>query len=210
VAPLRRTRRRSHASRADRGGGTWGDRRPNASDSWFASTAFPRGAGRTGVSLRLRQFRSDNPAIVRASRGEWSRGDANPSWSPVPKRWWRLKRAHGYAQAERAGAGGAGCLSNVGRRTWPAPSHRDRGASRGHRRRAPRPPPGSELKGSRNEFIQWIQDVFGPARPSSRGYVKGRQRDPQRPEHQQLAIAPAVREQADARSAGLHHGGEQR
>ena len=104
----------------------------------------------------------------------------SPRSSPARTRWWRMSAAHGFAQVsgrpqavlvhvECGTQALAGAVHNAARGRVPMLVFA--GAS-------PFTQEG-ELRGSRNEFIQWIQDVHDQ-RGIVRGYMKYDERDPHR------------------------------
>jgi acetolactate synthase-1/2/3 large subunit len=125
-----------------------------------------------GVSYLFCNFGSDHPAIIERLVEAASQGQELPRVVTCPNEMVGLSAAHGYAQVTgRAQAvlvhvecgtqSLAGAVHNVAKGR--APVLIFAGAS-------PFTQEG-ELRGSRNEFIQWIQDVFDQ-RGLVRGYVK--------------------------------------
>jgi acetolactate synthase-1/2/3 large subunit len=135
---------------------------------YTASTALLESLTAAGVSYIFANFGSDHPALIEALAEARAHGKAVPSVITCPNEMVALSCAHGYAQITgRAQAvvvhvecgtqslGGAVHNAAKGR----IPVFVFAGMS-------PFTQEG-ELKGSRNEFIQWIQDV-----PDQRGIVR--------------------------------------
>ena len=139
---------------------------------YTASTAFLEALQEAGVSVIFGNFGSDHPALLEAIAEARAHGRPIPQVITAPFEMVGLHAAQGYAQ--------------VSGRTQAVVVHVDAGtltlggaihnASKG---RAPvlifagLPPftQEGELKGSRNEFIMWLQDV-ADQRGIVRGYVK--------------------------------------
>jgi acetolactate synthase-1/2/3 large subunit len=139
---------------------------------YTASTAFLEALQEAGVSVIFGNFGSDHPALLEAIAEARAHGRPIPQVITAPFEMVGLHAAQGYAQ--------------VSGRTQAVVVHVDSGtltlggaihnASKG---RAPvlifagLPPftQEGELKGSRNEFIMWLQDV-ADQRGIVRGYVK--------------------------------------
>ena len=139
---------------------------------YTASTAFLEALEESGVSCIFANFGSDHPALVEALAEAQATGRKVPMVVACPNEMVALSAAQGYAQATgRAQAvvvhvecgtqALAGAVHNAAKGRAPvlifaglSPFTQE-----------------GELKGSRNEFIQWIQDVFD--QPGIvRGYVK--------------------------------------
>lgn len=125
-----------------------------------------------GVSYLFANFGSDHPSIIEGLAARAASGRPAPQVITCPSEMVALSAAHGFAQATgRAQAvlvhvecgtqSLAGAIHNAAKARIPVLLFA--GAS-------PFTQEG-ELKGSRNEFIQWIQDVFDQ-RGIVRGYVK--------------------------------------
>jgi acetolactate synthase-1/2/3 large subunit len=139
---------------------------------YTAGTALIEALGEAGVSFIFANFGSDHPAIIESLAEARATGRPAPSLVTCPNEMVALSAAHGYAQATgRAQAvlvhvecgtqSLAGALHNAAKGRIPVLIFA--GAS-------PFTQEG-ELRGSRNEFIHWIQDVFDQ-RGLVRGYVK--------------------------------------
>ena len=139
---------------------------------YTASTAFLEALQECGVAYIFANFGSDHPALIEALAEARATGRRVPTVITCPNEMVALSAAHGYAQATgRAQA----VLVHVecGTQSLAGAMHN---AAKG---RAPvlifaglSPfTQSGELRGSRNEFIQWIQDVYD--QPGLvRGYVK--------------------------------------
>lgn len=134
-----------------------------------ASTAFLEALHEAGVEFVFANFGSDHPAMVEAFAAARATGQPVPRLITCPNEMVALSAAQGHAQVSgRAQAvvvhvecgtqALAGAVHNVAKGR--APVLIFAGLS-------PFTQAG-ELKGSRNEFIQWIQDV-----PDQRGIVRG-------------------------------------
>lgn len=136
---------------------------------YTASTAFLDALGQCGVSCIFANFGSDHPALIEAIAEARATGRAIPQIITCPNEMVALSCAQGYAQATgRAQAvlvhvecgtqalGGA--VHNAARSRTPVLIFAGM---------SPFTQAG-ELKGSRNEFIHWLQDV-----PDQRGIVRG-------------------------------------
>jgi acetolactate synthase I/II/III large subunit len=134
-----------------------------------ASTAFLEALTEAGVSYVFANLGSDHPAIVESFAEARATGRRVPDMVTCPNEMVALSAAHGYAQVTgRAQAvlvhvecgtqALAGAVHNAAKGRIPVLIFA--GAS-------PFTQEG-ELPGSRNEFIQWIQDV-----PDQRGLVRG-------------------------------------
>jgi len=142
-------------------------------DSMYtASTALIEALYDAGVSFIFANLGSDHPAIVESLAEAGATGRPAPSLVTCPNEMVALSAAHGFAQATgRAQAvlvhvecgtqALAGAVHNAAKGRIPVLIFA--GAS-------PFTQEG-EMRGSRNEFIQWIQDVFDQ-RGILRGYVK--------------------------------------
>jgi len=139
---------------------------------YTTGTALIEALREAGVSYIFANFGSDHPAIVESLAEAKATGRAAPSIVTCPNEMVALSAAHGFAQVTgRAQAvlvhvecgtqALAGALHNAAKGRIPVLIFA--GAS-------PFTQEG-ELRGSRNEFIQWIQDVFDQ-RGLARGYVK--------------------------------------
>jgi acetolactate synthase-1/2/3 large subunit len=137
-----------------------------------ASAAFIEALNEAGVSFIFANLGSDHPGIVEALAEAKATGRSTPKLITCPNEMVALSAAHGYAQVTgRAQAvlvhvecgtqALAGALHNAAKGRVPVLIFA--GAS-------PFTQEG-ELRGSRNEFIHWIQDVFDQ-RGLARGYVK--------------------------------------
>lgn len=127
---------------------------------YSASTAFLEALGEAGVSYIFANFGSDHPALVEAIAEARAHGRAIPTVVTCPHEMVALSCAQGYAQltgraqavvvhVECGTQSLAGAVHNVARGRVPvfifaglSPFTQE-----------------GELRGSRNEFIQWIQDV---------------------------------------------------
>ncbi len=139
---------------------------------YTASSAFLDALTEAGVSYIFANLGSDHPAIVEALAEARQTGRPAPTLITCPNEMVALTAAHGYAQVSgRAQAvmvhvecgtqALAGAIHNAAKGRVPVLIFA--GAS-------PFTQEG-ELRGSRNEFIQWIQDVFDQ-RGIVRGYMK--------------------------------------
>ena len=139
---------------------------------YTSSSAFLDALHEAGVSYLFANFGSDHPAILESLAEAHATGRSVPEVITCPNEMVALSAAHGYAQATgRAQAvlvhvecgtqalGGA--IHNAARGR--APVLIFAGAS-------PFTQDG-EMRGGRNEFIHWVQDVFDQ-RGIVRGYVK--------------------------------------
>ncbi len=135
---------------------------------YTASTALLESLAAAGVSHIFANFGSDHPALIEAIAEARAHGGALPAVITCPNEMVALSCAHGHAQVSgRAQAvlvhvecgtqSLAGAVHNAARGRVPvfifagmSPFTQE-----------------GELKGSRNEFIQWIQDV-----PDQRGIVR--------------------------------------
>jgi acetolactate synthase I/II/III large subunit len=135
---------------------------------YTASTALLEALAQAGVSCIFANFGSDHPALIEAIAEARAHGVAIPAIITCPNEMVALSCAHGHAQVSgRAQAvlvhvecgtqSLAGAVHNAARGRVPvfifagmSPFTQE-----------------GELKGSRNEFIQWIQDV-----PDQRGIVR--------------------------------------
>lgn len=134
-----------------------------------ASTAFLEALNEAGVSYIFANWGSDHPAIVEALAEARAHGRPTPTVITCPNEMVALSAAHGYAQTTgRAQAvivhvecgtqALAGAVHNAAKGRVPVLIFA--GSS-------PFTQAG-EMRGSRNEFIQWIQDVH-----DQRGIVRG-------------------------------------
>jgi acetolactate synthase-1/2/3 large subunit len=139
---------------------------------YTASTAFLEALDEAGVSYIFANLGSDHPPLVEAFAEARATGRRVPTLVTCPHEMVALSAAHGYAHATgRAQAvlvhvecgtqSLAGAVHNAAKGRAPvlifaglSPFTQE-----------------GELRGSRNEFIQWIQDVFDQ-RGLVRGYVK--------------------------------------
>jgi len=139
---------------------------------YTASTAFLEALREAGVSYIFANLGSDHPAIIEALAEAREAGRPVPGVITCPNEMVALSAAHGFAQATgRAQAvlvhvecgtqSLAGAVHNAAKGRIPVLIFA--GAS-------PFTQEG-EMRGSRNEFIHWIQDVFDQ-RGIVRGYVK--------------------------------------
>src|SRR5215472_14567739 len=137
-----------------------------------ASTALLEALTEAGVSYVFANFGSDHPAIVEAFAEAKVKGRRVPSLITCPNEMVALSAAHGYAQA----SGQAQCVLvhvECGTQAMAGAVHN---AAKGRipvlifAGTSPFTQEG-ELKGSRNEFIHWLQDV-ADQRGLVRGYVK--------------------------------------
>jgi acetolactate synthase I/II/III large subunit len=139
---------------------------------YTASTALIEALHEAGVSYIFANLGSDHPAIIESLAEAGGTGRPAPSLITCPNEMVALSAAHGFAQVTgRAQAvlvhvecgtqALAGALHNAAKGRVPVLIFA--GAS-------PFTQEG-EMRGSRNEFIQWIQDVFDQ-RGLARGYVK--------------------------------------
>src|SRR5690606_23706216 len=139
------------------------------SSMYTTGTALLEALVEAGVEYVFGNFGSDHPAIVEAFAEAQVSGKTIPKVITCPNEMVALSAAHGYAQTTgRAQAvvvhvecgtqALAGAVHNAAKGRIPVLIFA--GAS-------PYTQEG-ELKGSRNEFIQWIQDV-----PDQRGLVRG-------------------------------------
>ncbi len=139
---------------------------------YTASTAFLEALDEAGVSCIFANFGSDHPALVEALAEARATGRKVPALYTCPNEMVALSAAHGHAQAsgqaqavvvhvECGTQALAGAMHNAAKGRVPvlifaglSPFTQE-----------------GEARGSRNEFIQWIQDVFD--QPGIvRGYVK--------------------------------------
>ena len=139
---------------------------------YTASTAFLEALHDHGVACIFANFGSDHPALIEALAEALATGRPVPALITCPNEMVALSAAHGYAAA----TGRAQCVLvhvECGTQSLAGAVHN---AAKG---RAPvlifaglSPfTQDGELRGSRNEFIQWIQDVYD--QPGIvRGYVK--------------------------------------
>ena len=145
---------------------------PNAQSDHTASTAFLEALDEAGVSYIFANFGSDHPALIEALAAAAATGAPAPKVITCPFEMVGLSAAHGFAQITgRAQAvvvhvdcgtqSLAGAVHNAAKGRIPvlifaglSPFTQE-----------------GELKGSRNEFIHWIQDSFDQ-RGIMRGYVK--------------------------------------
>jgi acetolactate synthase-1/2/3 large subunit len=136
---------------------------------YTASTAFLEALGEAGVSCIFVNLGSDHPALVEALAEARATGRPVPRIITCPNEMVALSAAHGHAQAsgqaqavivhvECGTQALAGAVHNAAKGRIPvlifagmSPFTQE-----------------GELRGSRNEFIQWIQDV-----PDQRGIVRG-------------------------------------
>jgi acetolactate synthase-1/2/3 large subunit len=139
---------------------------------YTAGTALIEALSEAGVSFIFANLGSDHPAIIESLAEASATGRPAPKLITCPNEMVALSAAHGFAQVtERAQAvlvhvecgtqALAGALHNAAKGRVPVLIFA--GAS-------PFTQEG-ELRGSRNEFIQWIQDVFDQ-RGLARGYVR--------------------------------------
>jgi acetolactate synthase-1/2/3 large subunit len=142
------------------------------SDSDTASTAFLDALVEAGVEYVFANLGSDHPALIESLAAAQVTGRKVPTLITCPNEMVALSCAHGFAQASGRGQAVivhvecgtqalAGAVHNAAKGRIPVLIFA--GAS-------PFTQEG-ELPGSRNEFIQWIQDVFDQ-RGLVRGYVK--------------------------------------
>ncbi|MCW3473502.1 thiamine pyrophosphate-requiring protein [Limobrevibacterium gyesilva] len=136
---------------------------------YTASTAFLEALGEAGVSYIFANLGSDHPGLVEAMAEARATGRSVPALITCPNEMVALSAAHGFAQTggraqcvlvhvECGTQALAGAVHNAAKGRIPALIFA--GSS-------PFTQEG-ELRGSRNEFIQWIQDVF-----DQRGLVRG-------------------------------------
>ncbi len=134
-----------------------------------ASTAFLEALNEAGVSYIFANWGSDHPPIVEALAEARAHGRPTPAVITCPNEMVALSAAHGYAQATgRAQAvivhvecgtqALAGAIHNAAKGRVPVLIFAGSSPST----------QGGEMRGSRNEFIQWIQDVH-----DQRGIVRG-------------------------------------
>jgi|SRR5579875_2576686 len=139
---------------------------------YTASTALLEALCETGVSYIFANLGSDHPAIIEAFAESKESGRAVPKVITCPNEMVALSAAHGFAQVTgRAQAvlvhvecgtqSLAGAVHNAAKGRVPVLIFA--GASPFTQN--------GEVRGSRNEFIHWIQDVFDQ-RGIVRGYVK--------------------------------------
>lgn len=139
---------------------------------YTASTAFLETLHESGVSYIFANLGSDHPAIVESMAEARATGRPVPIMITCPNEMVALSAAHGYAQVtghaqavvihvECGTQSLAGAIHNAAKGRIPvlifagtSPFTQE-----------------GEMRGSRNEFIQWIQDVFDQ-RGLVRGYVK--------------------------------------
>ena len=128
---------------------------------YTASTAFLEALTEAGMSYIFANLGSDHPALIEALAEARASGRAFPSLITCPNEMVAMSAAHGFAQVsgvaqavlvhvECGTQALAGAVHNAARGR--APMLIFAGAS-------PFTQDG-EMRGSRNEFIQWIQDVF--------------------------------------------------
>src|SRR5262249_48207825 len=136
---------------------------------YTASTALIEALYDAGVSFIFANLGSDHPAIIESLAEASATGRPAPSLVTCPNEMVALSAAHGFAQVSRQAQAVlvhvecgtqalAGAVHNAAKGRIPVLIFA--GAS-------PFTQEG-ELRGSRNEFIQWIQDV-----PDQRGLVRG-------------------------------------
>lgn len=134
-----------------------------------ASTAFLEALNEAGISYIFANWGSDHPAIVEALAEARAHGRPVPAVITCPNEMVALSAAHGYAQTSgRAQAvivhvecgtqALAGAVHNAAKGRVPVLIFAGSSPST----------QGGEMRGSRNEFIQWIQDVH-----DQRGIVRG-------------------------------------
>jgi acetolactate synthase I/II/III large subunit len=139
---------------------------------YTASTALIEALNEAGVSFLFANLGSDHPGIVEALAAAKATGGLGPQLITCPNEMVALSAAHGFAQVtgqaqavlvhvECGTQALAGAIHNAAKGRVPVLILA--GAS-------PFTQEG-ELRGSRNEFIHWIQDVFDQ-RGIVRGYVK--------------------------------------
>ncbi|MCT7377808.1 thiamine pyrophosphate-requiring protein [Chelativorans salis] len=139
---------------------------------YTASTAFLEALSEAGVSHIFANFGSDHPALIEAIAEARAEGRKVPMIITCPNEMVGMSAAHGFAQVsgqaqavlvhvECGTQALAGAVHNAAKGRVPMLVFA--GAS-------PFTQEG-ELKGSRNEFIQWIQDVHDQ-RGIVRGYMK--------------------------------------
>lgn len=136
---------------------------------YTASTAFLEALTEAGVSYIFANFGSDHPALLEAIAEARAKGRAIPDIITCPNEMVGMSAAHGFAQVsgvpqavivhvECGTQALAGAVHNAAKGRVPmlvfagsSPFTQE-----------------GEMRGSRNEFIQWIQDV-----PDQRGIVRG-------------------------------------
>ncbi|MYZ48532.1 thiamine pyrophosphate-requiring protein [Propylenella binzhouense] len=139
---------------------------------YTASTAFLEALNEAGVSHIFANLGSDHPALIEAVAEARAKGRAVPTLVTCPNEMVGMSAAHGFAlvtgrpqavlvHVECGTQALAGAVHNAAKGRVPMLVFA--GAS-------PFTQEG-ELTGSRNEFIQWIQDVFDQ-RGIVRGYMK--------------------------------------
>jgi acetolactate synthase-1/2/3 large subunit len=139
---------------------------------YTASTALLEALVEWGVTHIFANFGSDHPALIEAIAEARATGRTIPAVVTCPNEMVALSCAHGYAQATgRAQAvfvhvecgtqALAGAVHNAAKARVPVFIFAGMSPFT----------QGGELKGSRNEFIQWIQDVHDQ-RGIVRGYMK--------------------------------------
>ena len=139
---------------------------------YTTSTALLEAFQEAGISYMFANLGSDHPALVEAIAEARAMGRPIPSLVTCPNEMVALSAAHGFAQVsgkaqavivhvECGTQAMAGAVHNAAKARIPVLIFA--GAS-------PFTQAG-EMRGSRNEFIQWIQDVFDQ-RGIVRGYVK--------------------------------------
>ena len=139
---------------------------------YTASTAFLEALNEAGVEYIFANLGSDHPGLIEAMAEARHHGRPVPALVTCPNEFVGLSAAHGYAQVsgkpqavvvhvECGTQSLAGAIHNAAKGRVPVLIFA--GAS-------PYTQDG-ELRGSRNEFIQWIQDVFDQ-RGIVRGYMK--------------------------------------
>jgi acetolactate synthase-1/2/3 large subunit len=136
---------------------------------YTASTAFLDALTEAGVSYIFANFGSDHPALFEAIAEARAKGRRIPSVITCPNEMVGMSAAHGFAQVsgipqavvvhvECGTQALAGAVHNAAKGRVPMLVFA--GSSPFTQ--------GGEMRGSRNEFIQWIQDV-----PDQRGIVRG-------------------------------------
>ncbi|MBV8576836.1 MAG: acetolactate synthase, partial [Acetobacteraceae bacterium] len=136
---------------------------------YTTATAFLDALGEAGVSCIFANFGSDHPAIVESIAEAQASGRKTPRIITCPNEMVGLSAAHGYA-ATTGRAQAVIVHVDCGTQTLAGAVHN---AAKGRvpvlifAGLSPCTQEG-ELKGSRNEFIHWIQDV-----PDQRGLVRG-------------------------------------
>jgi len=136
---------------------------------YTASTAFLDALTEAGVSYIFANFGSDHPALFEAIAEARAKGRKIPTIVTCPNEMVGMSAAHGFAQVsgipqavvvhvECGTQALAGAVHNAAKGRVPMLVFA--GSSPFTQ--------GGEMRGSRNEFIQWIQDV-----PDQRGIVRG-------------------------------------